>query len=155
MAEGVVKDFFDLRTEVPGLSIGQGQSVTETSFRIRGVSTSSQNYGLESSVGLYIDGVYRARQNSMMNNFVDVQAVEVLRGPQGTLFGKNTPSGAILVRTIQPSHDGEDGFAELTLGNYGLVNYSGASSFSAIPDELAFRITAFGSQRDGLYLTLI
>lgn len=149
MAEAVIKDMYDLQTNVPGLGAFQSQSATNSSFSIRGVGTSSQNFGLESSVGLYVDGVYRARQNSMINNLVDVAAVEVLRGPQGTLFGKNTPSGAILVSTIKPSHDGGDGFVEATVGNYGLVNLSGAMSLSAIEDVLAFRVTAFGSQRDG------
>lgn len=150
MAESVIKDLYDLQTNVPGLGAFQSQSATNSSFSIRGVGTSSQNFGLESSVGLYVDGVYRARQNSMINNLVDVAAVEVLRGPQGTLFGKNTPSGAVLVRTVAPSHDGDDGFFEATIGNFGLVNLSGAASFSAIEDILAFRLTAFGSQRDGI-----
>ena len=150
MSEAVIKDMYDLQTSVPGLGAFQSQSSTNSSFSIRGVGTSSQNFGLESSVGLYVDGVYRARQNSMINNLVDVEAVEVLRGPQGTLFGKNTPSGAILVKTVAPSHDGEDGFFEATVGNFGLFNYSGAASISAIDDVLAFRVTAFGSQRDGI-----
>ncbi|GLX85768.1 TonB-dependent receptor [Thalassotalea loyana] len=150
MSESVIKDMYDLQTSVPALGAFQSQSSTNSSFSIRGVGTSSQNFGLESSVGLYVDGVYRARQNSMINNLVDVEAVEVLRGPQGTLFGKNTPSGAILVRTVKPSHDGEDGFVEATFGNYGLMNFSGAASISAIEDVLAFRVTAFGSQRDGI-----
>lgn len=150
MAESVIKDLYDLQTNVPGLGAFQSQSATNSSFSIRGVGTSSQNFGLESSVGLYVDGVYRARQNSMINNLVDINAVEVLRGPQGTLFGKNTPSGAILIRTVAPSHDGGDSFVEGTLGNYGLVNLSGATSFSAIEDVLAFRVTAFSSNRDGI-----
>lgn len=149
MAEAVIKDMYDLQTNVPGLGAFQSQSATNSSFSIRGVGTSSQNFGLESSVGLYVDGVYRARQNSMINNLVDVAAVEVLRGPQGTLFGKNTPSGAILVSTVAPSHDGGDGFVEATVGNYGLINVSGAMSFSAIEDVLAFRATGFSSSRDG------
>ncbi|WP_340679702.1 TonB-dependent receptor [Paraglaciecola sp.] len=149
MAESVIKDMYDLQTNVPGLGAFQSQSATNSSFSIRGVGTSSQNFGLESSVGLYVDGVYRARQNSLINNLVDVAAVEVLRGPQGTLFGKNTPSGAVLVTTAAPSHNGGDAFLEASLGNYGLVNLSGATSISAIEDVLAFRVTAFGSQRDG------
>jgi iron complex outermembrane receptor protein len=149
MAEAVIKDMYDLQTNVPGLGAFQSQSATNSSFSIRGVGTSSQNFGLESSVGLYVDGVYRARQNSMINNLVDVAAVEVLRGPQGTLFGKNTPSGAILISTVAPSHDGNDGFVEATVGNYGLLNFSGAASISAIDDVLAFRLTGFSSQRDG------
>ncbi|MCC2615206.1 TonB-dependent receptor [Aestuariibacter halophilus] len=150
MSESVIKDIYDLQTNVPGLGAFQSQSATNSSFSIRGVGTSSQNFGLESSVGLYVDGVYRARQNSMINNLVDVEAVEVLRGPQGTLFGKNTPSGAVLIRTVKPSHDGDDSFVEATVGNYGLLNLSGATSFSAIEDVLAFRVTAFSSQRDGI-----
>ncbi len=149
MAESVIKDVFDLQANVPGLGVFQTQTATNSSFSIRRVGTSSQNFGLESSVGLYVDGVYRARQNSMINNLVDVSAVEVLRGPQGTLFGKNTPSGAILVHTVAPSHDGGDAFVEATVGNYGLLNLSGASSFSAIDDILALRFTAFSSNRDG------
>ncbi|MBL4630586.1 MAG: TonB-dependent receptor [Paraglaciecola sp.] len=149
MAEAVIKDMYDLQTNVPGLGAFQSQSATNSSFSIRGVGTSSQNFGLESSVGLYVDGVYRARQNSMINNLVDIAAVEVLRGPQGTLFGKNTPSGAILVSSVAPSHDGGDGFVEATIGNYGLVNLSAAMSLSAIEDVLAFRATVFSSNRDG------
>lgn len=149
MSESVIKDMYDLQTNVPGLGAFQSQSATNSSFSIRGVGTSSQNFGLESSVGLYVDGVYRARQNSMINNLVDIAAVEVLRGPQGTLFGKNTPSGAILVTSAAPSHAGGDGFIEATVGNYGLFNWAGATSISAIEDVLAFRITGFGSQRDG------
>ncbi len=149
IAESVLKDLFDVTMNVPALSAFQTQNATNSSFSIRGIGTGSQNFGLESSVGLYVDGVYRARQNSMINNLVDVEAVEVLRGPQGTLFGKNTPSGAILVRTVAPSHSGNNNFFEATIGNYGLVNYSAAASISAIDNILAFRVTAFGSQRDG------
>ena len=149
LAAEAIKDVFDLQANVPGLSVYQSQNATQASFSIRGVGTVAQNYGLESSVGLYVDGVYRSRQNAMINNYVDVEAVEVLRGPQGTLFGKNTPMGAINVRTVAPSHDGANAFIELGVGNYGLKNFSGASSFSAIEDILAFRVTGFGTQRDG------
>ncbi|WP_371196378.1 TonB-dependent receptor [Glaciecola sp. SC05] len=150
LSESVLQDLFDVSAYVPALSAFQTQNATNSSFSIRGIGTGSQNFGLESSVGLYVDGVYRARQNSMINNLVDVEAVEVLRGPQGTLFGKNTPSGAILVRTVAPSHEGANSFVEATIGNYGLVNYSAAASISAIENVLAFRLTAFGSQRDGI-----
>ncbi|MCV2883777.1 TonB-dependent receptor [Aestuariibacter sp. AA17] len=149
MAESVVKDVYDLRVNVPALGAFQSQSATNSSFSIRGIGTSSQNFGLESSVGLYVDGVYRPRQNSLINNLVDIAAVEVLRGPQGTLFGKNTASGAVLVRSQAPTHD-NDGFIEATIGNYGLLNIAAAKSFSAIEDVLAFRVTGFNSERDGI-----
>ena len=74
-----VKDMFDLQVNAPSLIVGQTQTSTTTTFSIRGVFTSSQNFGLEPSVGLYVDGVYRARQSSMINNLVDIAAVEVLR----------------------------------------------------------------------------
>lgn len=147
--QAVIKDIFDVAGLVPASSAFQTQNVTNTSFSIRGIGTSSQNFGLDPSVGLYVDGIYRARQSSMVNNLVDIEAVEVLRGPQGTLFGKNTPSGAILIRTVAPSHQAGDNFIEGTIGNYGLVNYSAAASVSAIDNVLAFRLTGFGSQRDG------
>ena len=144
-----VKDLFDLGTIAAGLEVRQGGSANGTRFRIRSIGTHSNNFGLESAVGLYVDGVYRARQGSMINNLVDMASVEVLRGPQGTLFGRNTLSGAVLMNTVAPSHDGRDSFAEVTVGNYDLLNVSGATSISAIEETLAFRVAAFSSERDG------
>ncbi len=148
LSEGVIKDVFDLQANVPGLSVTQSTSPAAATFSIRGVGTSSLNFGLESSVGLYMDGVYRSRQGALTNNYYDVESVQVLRGPQGTLFGKNTPSGAVLVQSVAPDHDGS-GYVEMNLGNYGLVNWGFAKSISAIDDELAFRVSHFSSKRDG------
>ncbi|MFK8048928.1 MAG: TonB-dependent receptor [Halioglobus sp.] len=143
-----VADMFDLQTNAPSLRVSQTQNASTTTFSIRGVFTSSQNFGLESSVGLYVDGVYRARQSSMINNMVDVAGVEVLRGPQGTLFGRNTPAGAVSINSVKPDHEGS-GFIEATVGEYDLLSASGAISFSAIEDILAFRLTGFNMERDG------
>lgn len=143
-----VRDMFDLQTNAPSLIVGQTQTATNTTFSIRGIFTSSQNFGLEPSVGLYVDGVYRARQGSMINNMVDVASVEVLRGPQGTLFGRNSPAGAIQINSVAPDFDGS-GFIEATGGNYGLFGASGAKSFTIIDDVLAIRATGFYMERDG------
>lgn len=143
-----IKDVFDLQQNAPGLIIGQSQTTTTSNFIIRGIGTSSNNFGLESSVGLYVDGVYRSRQSSMVNDLVDVEAVEVLRGPQGTLFGKNTPQGAINMRSVAPSHEDRNAFFEVTGGDLGLVKVAAATNFS-LTDNTAMRATVFGTQRDG------
>ncbi|RLA56753.1 MAG: TonB-dependent receptor, partial [Gammaproteobacteria bacterium] len=88
------------------------------------------------------------RQGSMINNLVDVSSIEVLRGPQGTLFGRNTPAGAVTINSVQPDHEGS-GFLEASGGKYDLFGASGAKSFSIIEDELAVRFTGFTMQRDG------
>ena len=143
-----IKDMFDLQTNAPGLIMGQSQTTTTSNFSIRGIGTSSNNFGLESSVGLYVDGVYRSRQNSMINELVDIEAVEILRGPQGTLFGKNTPQGAVNMRTVAPSTEEAHAFVELSAGDFGLMRLAAASNFS-LSDNTAMRATVFSSQRDG------
>ncbi|WP_334014995.1 TonB-dependent receptor [Alteromonas sp. S167] len=149
LSETVSRDIFDLQNYVPAFAAFQSQSVTNSGFSIRGIGTSAQNFGFESSVGLYVDGVYRSRQNALINDLVDVESVEVLRGPQGTLFGKNTAAGAMTVNSVAPSHDGHNGFAEVLLGNNNLVRVSGASSFSVVDDVLAVRFSGFNTQSDG------
>ncbi len=148
LQESGIKDVFDLQTNAPGLVVDQNQSATTSNFSVRGIGTGGNNFGQESSVGLYVDGIYRSRQSSMINQLVDIASVEVLRGPQGTLFGRNTLSGAVQFLTVKPDHEGT-AFLEATAGNYDLVNLSGAGSFSVIEDVLAVRVTGFSSERDG------
>lgn len=143
-----VRDMFELANNDPALIVSKTQTSTTSNFSIRGVFTSGQNFGLESSVGLYVDGVYRARQSSMINNLVDLGSVEVLRGPQGTLFGRNTPSGAVSMNSVRPDHEGT-GYLEAQAGDLGLLALQGAKSFSAIDNELALRATGFYQERDG------
>lgn len=148
LEESGVFDVVALQERVVGLTVGRSQTATTSNFSIRGVGSTSNNFGVESSVGLYVDGVYRSRQSSIINELVDVEAVEVLRGPQGTLFGKNTASGAINIRTVAPSTDSTDGFIDFTVGDYNLQRISGAVNIP-LSDRLAFRGTVFSSQRDG------
>ena len=143
-----IKDVYDLQQNVPGLIVSGSQTTTTATFAVRGIASTGNNFGVESSVGLYVDGVYRSRQSSMINELVDVEAVEVLRGPQGTLFGKNTAAGAINVRTVAPSTDGVDAFLDVTAGDYDLQRLSGAANIP-LTDNLAFRGTFFSSKRDG------
>ncbi len=148
LRESGVRDMFELATIAPSLSVEQTQSSASTTFGIRGIFTSSQNFGLEPSVGLYVDGVYRSRQGSMINNMVDIASVEVLRGPQGTLFGRNTPAGAVLMNTVAPDFE-ESGYLEGGAGDYGLLDINGAKSFTLIDDVLAIRMSGFNMDRDG------
>ncbi len=148
LQESGVKDVFDLQVNAPSLTVDQNQNATTSTFAIRGIGGGGNNFGIESSVGVYVDGTYRARQNAMISQLVDMQGIEVLRGPQGTLFGRNTLSGAIHFKTVAPDHEGT-GFFEVTGGNYKLLNFSGAKSFSILDDVLAVRLTGYTSQRDG------
>jgi iron complex outermembrane receptor protein len=106
------------------------------------------NDGIEQGVGLYIDGVYFARPAAATLDFIDVEQVEVLRGPQGTLYGKNTTAGAINVTTKKPSFTPETK-VELTYGNYGFVQAK-ATTTGPITDTLAGRFSFSGTQRDGV-----
>jgi outer membrane receptor protein involved in Fe transport len=143
-----IKDMFDMRQNVPGLIVAQSQTTTSSNFSIRGIGSTSNNFGVESSVGLYVDGVYRSRQGSLINELIDVEAVEVLRGPQGTLFGKNTAAGAILLRTVAPEAGNANAFINVETGNYGLSRISAATNID-LKENLTFRGTLFSSQRDG------
>jgi iron complex outermembrane receptor protein len=105
------------------------------------------NDGLEPGVGLYVDGVFNARPAAATLDFIDVQQIEVLRGPQGTLYGKNTTAGAINVTTKKPSFTPETRF-EQSFGNYGFIQ-SKASITGGLSDKLAARLSFAGTQRDG------
>ena len=148
LVEHGITDMFDLQQNAPALRVGQSQTATTANFNIRGIGTSSQNFGLESSVGLYVDGVYRARQSALINELADVERVEVLRGPQGTLFGRNSSAGAVLLNTVAPSHE-TDGYFELSYGNLDLFSANGAFGGSLVEDVLAVRVTGFMTSRDG------
>ena len=110
------------------------------------------NDGIEPGVGLYIDGVFFARPASATLDFLDVEQVEVLRGPQGTLFGKNTTAGAIIVTTRKPSF-APSSEAELNYGNLGYVQAK-ASVTGRVVKSLAGRVSFSGTQRDGTLLNV-
>ncbi len=120
-----------------------------TTLNIRGLGApfGLTSDGFEQGVGLYIDDVYYARVASAAFDFLDVAQVEVLRGPQGTLYGKNTAAGAVSITTNQPTFDFE-GSAEVSLGNYEFKQARVAVS-GPISDTLAIRIAASATDRRG------
>ena len=106
---------------VPNMSFRSGASGQTVSVQIRGVGSSTTGAAFDPGVGLYIDGVFLPRAQSSIFDVVDIQQVEVLRGPQGTLFGKNTVGGAVNVTTVKPNEDLE-GFVFIRPGNFGILN---------------------------------
>ena len=121
-----------------------------TSLSIRGLGTTFglTNDGIDPGVGFYVDGVYYARPAATTMDFVDIEQVEVLRGPQGTLFGKNTSAGNFNVTTKKASFTPGANF-ELSYGNYGYIQAK-ASVTGPLSKTLAARISFSGTQRDGL-----
>ncbi len=118
-------------------------------LRIRGVGTTSNNIGFESAVGIFIDGAYQSRPGVALSEFVDVERVEVLRGPQGTLFGRNTSAGALNITTKRPDLNEFGGFVNASYGNFDLISVQGAVNAPLIQDTLALRVTGAYRKRDG------
>lgn len=144
-----VEDIKDLISIAPGLMVTSTQSETITTARIRGIGTVGDNFGLESSVGVYIDGVFRARNGVGFGDLGELERIEVLRGPQGTLFGKNTSAGVLNVITQGPDMDAFGGHLETTFGDYGFNRYEGHITGPLIEDTLAFRLFGATAERDG------
>ncbi|MEQ8404142.1 MAG: TonB-dependent receptor [Oceanicaulis sp.] len=144
-----IRDAADLTTLVPSLRVAEFAASTNTQFTLRGVGTSSFNPGLEPSVGVFVDGVYRPRAGSAINDLLSVERVEVIRGPQSTLFGRNTPAGVVSFITKEPEFT-FGGDAELTIGNYGQFVAKGTVTGPLNEAEtLAFRVDATTHTNDG------
>jgi len=100
-----INDINQLQQVSPSLQINTSNSTTNGgTMRIRGVGTTGNNVGLEAAVGFFTDGIYRSRSGQGLNELIDVQRIEVLRGPRGTLFGKNTSAGAVHVISNRPEY---------------------------------------------------
>lgn len=141
-----------LTTLIPSLNYSSANP-RNTAFTIRGlgssvVAVSQANDGLEPGVGFYVDQVYHARPATAAFDFADIEQVEELRGPQGTLFGKNTTAGALNITTRAPSFTRE-GFAELSYGEYNFAQAKGWVS-GPITDNIAYRVSGVSTRRDGV-----
>ena len=138
----------------PSLVVSSAQSEAQGSqIRLRGIGTASGNLGLEGAIGVYVNGVYVPRTGIALNELVDVEQVEVLRGPQGTLFGKNTSAGAILFQSARPEFEGGGGATlQVGAGDQSGVKFARASGHINVPlveNELAFRLAGAVHQREG------
>jgi iron complex outermembrane recepter protein len=142
-----VRDLIDLQSVVPSLKVAQFQSAGQVNFIIRGFGNGNGNDGIESSVGVFIDGVYRSRSAAALDDLPEIERIEVLRGPQSTLFGKNVSAGAISIITKKPQFD-FGGKAEITLGNYGNINPK-ATITGPLGESLAVRLSGSVNSREG------
>ena len=137
----------DIALYSPNFMLPTSSQLTNARIQIRGVGAPG-NAGIEPSVGVFIDEVYYPRPGSILGNLLDIETVEVLRGPQGTLFGRNTAAGALNIRTKDPSLDGTSGRIILGAGNFDA--YNGSAVFNGVlSDTVAVRLAGQYSERGG------
>lgn len=142
-----IQDLNDLQSVVPSLRVGQLQSSANTNFIIRGFGNGANNVGIEPSVGVFVDGVYRSRSAAQISDLPNLQRVEVLRGPQSTLFGKNASAGVISIVTRKPQFETQ-GSIEATAGNFNAFRLKGDVT-GPLSDTVAYSLAGNINTRDG------
>ena len=143
-----ISTFVDLSAIAPGVNIAKNEGF-KTVITIRGVGyETNQNAIATPSVSYHLDGIYVASPYSLQTDFLDLERIEVLRGPQGTLFGQNSTGGAINVITRAPTTDETYGSADLTMGNYGLLKTRAVIN-KPLSENLAMRASFISNSRDG------
>ena len=142
-----IRDIADISSVVPSLRASTLQSAFATTFSIRGFGTDANNLGLEPSVAMFVDGVYRSRSLAQISDLPNLERVEVLRGPQSTLFGKNASAGVISLVSSAPSFNLE-GNAEVSYGNFNAIVARGYIT-GPISDNIAVSLAAGVNKRDG------
>ncbi len=146
-----VQDLYGLQEVSPSISVYSSNSTSNGgTVRIRGVGTTGNNPGLEAAVGTFIDGVYRSRAGQAFSDFVDIDRIEVLRGPQGTLFGKNTSAGALQIITKKPEFQ-QSSMVALSAGDFGAIKVQASATGPLVDDRLAYRLSVNYHERDGYY----
>jgi iron complex outermembrane recepter protein len=145
-----VHSLVGLEQYTPNLKITPGPDSRTTSFRIRGIGSAGSNSGIDPSVGVFIDGIYQGRAGMSIADLVDVERVEILRGPQGTLYGKNTAAGAISIITRQPSLQFES-LLEMSYDSNELLELRGMVNIPFGDTGHALRLSGFALDGDPLY----
>ncbi|CAN5675927.1 TonB-dependent receptor [soil metagenome] len=147
-----VKDVRDLAAVTPNLLVTQNASFSQ--IYIRGIGSNNVFGGSDPSSTIHLDGVYLARPASYLTNFLDVERIEVLRGPQGTLYGRNSVGGTINVISRKPGNEFV-GRIQATYGNYNFARAEGYVSGPLVEDKLAASISFIGSRRDGYLKNIV
>ena len=146
--EAGITDITDVAALVPALTVSTNLSPFASALRIRGFGTSQNDPSLEASVAFIIDGVYMGSSGLGMSDLTDVERIEVLQGPQGTLYGKNSNAGVISVVTKNPNMEELEGYIEASLGDYSLQRYVGLVT-GPITDSLAYSVSGSWHDTDG------
>jgi len=145
---GGIATIRDLSTAVPGLVFSEAGNKAPIIY-IRGIGPRESIASLDPAVGVYLNGIYIPRTDTQLLDTVDTESIQVLRGPQGTLFGKNTTGGAILVTTRSPNTDAFSGEAWTKLGNFGRRDAKVSVNIPITDETLAMRATVASVKRDG------
>ncbi len=148
LANSGTTDIRALNQLAPSLLVSGATSEVNFSARIRGVGTVGENPGIESSVALFIDGVYRSRTGTGLSELGEIERVEVLRGPQGTLFGRNASAGLINVVTKKPAFENYV-YGAGTYGNYNHIRLEGGVNYELVEGKLAGKLEGVWTKRDG------
>src|SRR5690625_85946 len=143
-----ITGFLQVAESVSGLELKQHRGLISSGIYIRGVGTSGSTPA-DPSVGVVIDGVYQQSIGSAFTELLDIQRIEVLRGPQGTLFGKNTTAGVIRVITEKPDTTEFSGRLQGVYGNLDNQEFRGLVNIPIVEGTLGARISAYSAERDG------
>lgn len=144
-----VRDLLDLQSVVPSLRVPQFQNSIQTNFVIRGFGNGANNPGIEPSVAVFVDGVYLSRSQARISDLPNIQQIEVLKGPQSTLYGKNASAGVISVTTKAPEFESQ-GSVEVGFGNYSQESVR-AFYTGPLSDSVAFSLSGTSLSRDGYF----
>ncbi|NQX89910.1 MAG: TonB-dependent receptor [Halioglobus sp.] len=146
-----VSNFSDLENYTPSLKITPGTDSNQISIRIRGIGSVGSNVGIDPSVGTFIDGVYQGRAGMSIGDLIDIERIEILRGPQGTLYGKNTAAGAISIITKAPSPEAFESEVELKYNSDKRAEIHAMANFPLGGSGNALRTTGYVVDGDHLY----
>jgi iron complex outermembrane receptor protein len=148
--EAGINNANDLAIMTPSLNANVNTSPFTTRLTIRGIGTAQSDPALEPSVGLFVDGVFMSRSGLGTSDLTDIERIEVLQGPQGTLYGKNANAGAISIITKRPNLEEFEGYVEASVGDYSMGKLTAAAT-GPLGDTVAYRLSGNIHQRDGYY----
>lgn len=144
-----ISNLANIQEVSPSLIVTQSSSPSTGVFTVRGIGTAVTDRGFEQSVGVYIDGVFRGRPGAALQDLLSIERVEVLRGPQSTLFGRNNSAGAINISTERPNANAFGVYAEGSYGNYDAIQARLSVNVPLVTDKLALSIAVAENYNEG------